>query len=106
MPFLRGFPGVFYMPWLICGLAALTPFWAILGRLGMKKGRRPLPTPMISRLLINCGPFPPQMLPFPAEIAGFPDVSRLIPVYPAFLKYIVPVHPPPIPPVGVETAPA
>lgn len=25
------------MPWLICGLAALTPFWAILGRLGMKK---------------------------------------------------------------------
>ena len=37
MPFLRGFPGVFYMPWLVCGLAALTPFWAILGRLGMKK---------------------------------------------------------------------
>ena len=32
------------------------------------------------------------MLPFPAEIAGFPDVSRLIPVYPAFLKYIVPVQ--------------
>ena len=80
------------MPWLVCGLAALTPFWAILGRLGMKKGRRPLPTPMISRLLINCGPFPPQMLPFPAEIAGFPDLSRLIPVYPAFLKYVVSVQ--------------
>lgn len=31
-------------------------------------------------------------MPFPVEIAGFPDFSRPVPVYPAFLKYVVPVH--------------
>ncbi|MDY3984670.1 hypothetical protein, partial [Dysosmobacter sp.] len=32
-------------------------------------------------------------VPFPVEIAGFPDFSRPVPVYPAFLKYVVPVQP-------------
>lgn len=31
-------------------------------------------------------------MPFPVGIAGFPDFSRPVPVYPAFLKYVVPVH--------------
>ena len=44
MPFLRGFPGVFYMPWLVCGLAALTPFWAILGHPGPSGHEKRTPT--------------------------------------------------------------
>lgn len=32
------------------------------------------------------------MFRFPIEITAFPDVSRVIPSFPAFLNYVVPVH--------------
>ncbi len=36
--------------------------------------------------------FPAEMRPFPLKIAGFSAVSRRVPPYPAFLKYVVPLH--------------
>ncbi len=34
--------------------------------------------------------FPAEKRPFPLKIAGFLAVSRRVPPYPAFLKYVVP----------------
>ena len=44
------------------------------------------------KIVVKLRAVPTSKVPFPVEIAGFPDFSRLVPVYPAFLKYVVPVH--------------
>lgn len=63
--------------------------------LGAKKERRPRRRPRLN--LSNNpsparGPFPAENALFPAEIAGFLMPSRPFPVYPGFLKYVVPVQ--------------
>lgn len=62
---------------------------------GMKKGRRPRRRPRL-KLSDKAGPdqcpVPGENALFPAQIAGFLAVSRPVPVYPVFLKYVVPVQ--------------
>ena len=62
---------------------------------GMKKGRRPRRRPRL-KLSDKAGPdqcpVPGENALFPAQIAGFLAVSRAVPVYPVFLKYVVSVH--------------
>ena len=64
---------------------------------GMKKGRRPRRRPRL-KLSDRAGPdqcpVPGENALFPAQIAGFLAVSRPVPVYPVFLKYVVPVQSP------------
>lgn len=61
----------------------------------MKKGRRPRRRPRL-KLSDKAGPdqcpVPGENALFPAQIAGFLAVSRPVPVYPVFLKYVVSVH--------------
>lgn len=61
----------------------------------MKKGRRPRRRPRL-KLSDKAGPdqcpVPGENALFPAQIAGFLAVSRPVPVYPAFLKYVVSVQ--------------
>ena len=61
----------------------------------MKKGRRPRRRPRL-KLSDKAGPdqcpVPGENALFPAQIAGFLAVSRPVPVYPVFLKYVVPVQ--------------
>ena len=63
----------------------------------MKKGRRPRRRPRL-KLSDKAGPdqcpVPGENALFPAQIAGFLAVSRPVPVYPVFLKYVVSVHSP------------
>ena len=62
---------------------------------GMKKGRRPRRRPRL-KLSDRAGPdqcpVPGENALFPAQIAGFLAVSRPVPVYPVFLKYVVSVQ--------------
>lgn len=62
---------------------------------GMKKGRRPRRRPRL-KLSDKAGPdqcpVPGENALFPAQIAGFLAVSRPVPVYPVFLKYVVSVQ--------------
>ena len=44
------------------------------------------------KIVVKLRAVPTSKVPFPVEIAGFPDFSRPVPVYPAFLKYVVPVQ--------------
>ena len=44
------------------------------------------------KIVVKLRAVPASKVPFPVEIAGFPDFSRPVPVYPAFLKYVVPVQ--------------
>lgn len=59
----------------------------------MKKGRRPRRRPRL-KLSDKAGPdqcpVPGENALFPAQIAGFLAVSRPIPVYPVFLKFVPP----------------
>ena len=61
----------------------------------MKKGRRPRRRPRL-KLSDRAGPdqcpVPGENALFPAQIAGFLAVSRPVPVYPVFLKYVVSVQ--------------
>ena len=61
----------------------------------MKKGRRPRRRPRL-KLSDKAGPdqcpVPGENALFPAQIAGFLAVSRPVPVYPVFLKYVVSVQ--------------
>ena len=61
----------------------------------MKKGRRPRRRPPLKFSEKRRGSVP--VLPgeragFPLKIAGFLGLSRPVPVYPVFLKYVVPVQ--------------
>ena len=79
-----------------CTSRGPSPSWAFLGgREGMKKGRRPRRRPPLKFSEKRRGSVP--VLPgeragFPLKIAGFLALSRPVPVYPVFLKYVVPVH--------------
>ena len=44
------------------------------------------------KIVVKLRAVPTSKVPFPVEIAEFPDFSRPVPVYPAFLKYVVPVQ--------------
>ena len=62
---------------------------------GMKKGRRPRRRPRLKlsdKAEPDQCPVPDENALFPAQIAGFLAVSRPVPVYPVFLKYVVPVQ--------------
>lgn len=75
---------------------------------GMKKGRRPRRRPRL-KLSDRAGPdqcpVPGENALFPAQIAGFLAVSRPVPVYPVFLKYVVSVHPKPTLPISATKKP-
>lgn len=80
---------------LICARRAAAVPGPPRARQGMKKGRRPRRRPSL-KLSDKAGPdqcpVPGENALFPAQIAGFLAVSRPVPVYPVFLKYVVPVH--------------
>lgn len=58
------------------------------------------------KIVVKLRAVPTSKVPFPVEIAGFPDFSRPVPVYPAFLKYVVPVQEDHEPTVMAEQAAA
>ena len=51
---------------------------------GHKKRRRPPSTPSRSMNVRMCGPFPPEICPFPLKNGGFPTLPPVLPVYPGF----------------------
>ena len=51
---------------------------------GHKKRRRPPSTPSRSMNVRMCGPFPPEICPFPLKNGGFPALPPVLPVYPGF----------------------
>ena len=72
--------------------AAPPPLWAVPGPPGHEK-RTPTAADVHDlKIVVKLRAVPASKVPFPVEIAGFPDFSRPVPVYPAFLKYVVPVH--------------
>lgn len=72
--------------------AAPPPLWAVPGPPGHEK-RTPTDADAHNlKIVVKLRAVPASKVPFPVEIAGFPDFSRPVPVYPAFLKYVVPVH--------------
>ena len=72
--------------------AAPPPLWAVPGPPGHEK-RTPTDADAHDlKIVVKLRAVPASKVPFPVEIAGFPDFSRPVPVYPAFLKYVVPVH--------------
>lgn len=91
MPYLRGFSGVF----LCLDVCAAAVDAAVLGRFWASWAQKRTPTADDApdlKLFVKSGPFPPEMFRFPVETTAFPDVSRVIPSFPAFLNYIVPVQ--------------
>ena len=93
MPLFQGFRPV---AGTICPSRAAAVVGPSRAPQGMKKGRRPRRRPRL-KLSDKAGPdqcpVPGENALFPAQIAGFLAVSRPVPVYPVFLKYVVPVHP-------------
>ena len=78
-----------------CGLHVPGPVAVLGGREGMKKARRPRRRPPLKFSEKRRGSvpgLPGERAGFPLKIAGFPAVSRSVPVYPVFLKYVVPVQ--------------
>lgn len=72
--------------------AAPPPLWAVPGPPGHEK-RTPTDADAHDlKIVVKLRAVPASKVPFPVEIAGFPDFSRPVPVYPAFLKYVVPVQ--------------
>lgn len=92
MPLFQGFRPV---AGTICPSRAAAVVGPSRAPQGMKKGRRPRRRPRL-KLSDKAGPdqcpVPGENALFPAQIAGFLAVSRPVPVYPVFLKYVVPVH--------------
>lgn len=91
MPYLRGFSGVF----LCLDVCAAAVDAAVLGRFWASWAQKRTPTAADApdlKLFVKSGPFPPEMFRFPVETTAFPDVSRVIPSFPAFLNYVVPVQ--------------
>lgn len=82
---IRAFPG------LLCILRMCAPrrAAAVVRPRGREKSADRRRRILISRLLIIRASVPRRKSPFPAYFKGFPAVSPLIPLYPAFLKYPV-----------------
>lgn len=72
--------------------AALPPLWAVPGPPGHEKRTPTAADAHDLKIVVKLRAVPASKVPFPVEIAGFPDFSRPVPVYPAFLKYVVPVQ--------------
>jgi hypothetical protein len=92
MAVLRGFPGVSASCGLCVAPATLPPLWAVPGPPVHEKRTPTAADAHDLKIVVKLRAVPTSKVPFPVEIAGFPDFSRLVPVYPAFLKYVVPVH--------------
>lgn len=94
MPLFQGFRPVVGT---ICPSSAAAVVGPPRASQGMKKGRRPRRRPRL-KLSDKAGtdqcPVPGENALFPAQIAGFLAVSRPVPVYPVFLKYVVSVQRP------------
>ena len=92
MPLFQGFRPV---AGTICPSSAAAVVGPPRASQGMKKGRRPRRRPRL-KLSDRAGPdqcpVPGENALFPAQIAGFLAVSRPVPVYPVFLKYVVSVQ--------------
>ena len=92
MPLFQGFRPVVGT---ICPSSAAAVVGPPRASQGMKKGRRPRRRPRL-KLSDRAGPdqcpVPGENALFPAQIAGFLAVSRPVPVYPVFLKYVVSVQ--------------
>jgi hypothetical protein len=68
---------------------------AVVGRSWASWTRKRTPTAADAhnlKIVVKLRAVPASKVPFPVGIAGFPDFSRPVPVYPAFLKYVVPVQ--------------
>ena len=72
--------------------AAPPPLWAVPGPPGHEKRTPTAADAHDLKIVVKLRAVPASKVPFPVEIAGFPDFSRPVPVYPAFLKYVVPVQ--------------
>ena len=72
--------------------AAPPPLWAVPGPPVYEKRTPTAADAHDLKIVVKLRAVPASKVPFPVEIAGFPDFSRPVPVYPAFLKYVVPVH--------------
>lgn len=72
--------------------AAPTPLWAVPWPPGHEKRTPTAADAHDLKIVVKLRAVPASKVPFPVEIAWFPDFSRPVPVYPAFLKYVVPVH--------------
>ena len=72
--------------------ATLPPLWAVPGPPVHEKRTPTAADAHDLKIVVKLRAVPTSKVPFPVEIAGFPDFSRPVPVYPAFLKYVVPVH--------------
>ena len=72
--------------------ATLPPLWAVPGPPVHEKRTPTAADAHDLKIVVKLRAVPASKVPFPVEIAGFPDFSRPVPVYPAFLKYVVPVH--------------
>lgn len=78
---------------LVCvAPAAPPPLWAVPGPPVHEKRTPTAADAHDLKIVVKLRAVPTSKVPFPVEIAGFPDFSRPVPVYPAFLKYVVPVH--------------
>ena len=84
MPFLSGFPGVFLFSRVDCPPRRAAADVRPPAAPGHKKRRRPPSTPSRSMNVRMCGPFPPEICPFPLKNGGFPTLPPVLPVYPGF----------------------
>lgn len=88
------FSGGFCIRRVCVAPAALPPLWAVPGPPGHEKRTPTAADAHDLKIVVKLRAVPTSKVPFPVEIAGFPDFSRPVPVYPAFLKYVVPVQQP------------
>lgn len=86
------FSGGFCIRRVCVAPAALPPLWAVPGPPGHEKRTPTAADAHDLKIVVKLRAVPASKVPFPVEIAGFPDFSRPVPVYPAFLKYVVPVQ--------------
>lgn len=86
------FSGGFCILLLCVAPAAPPPLWAVPGPPVHEKRTPTAADAHDLKIVVKLRAVPTSKVPFPVEIAGFPDFSRPVPVYPAFLKYVVPVQ--------------
>ena len=95
LPFLSGFPGVFLFSRVDCPPRRAAADVRPPAAPGHKKRRRPPSTPSRSMNVRMCGPFPPEICPFPLKNGGFPTLPPVLPVYPGFSIILSPYTLPP-----------
>lgn len=86
------FSGGFCIRRVCVAPAAPTPLWAVPWPPGHEKRTPTAADAHDLKIVVKLRAVPASKVPFPVEIAWFPDFSRPVPVYPAFLKYVVPVQ--------------